>query len=414
MTLDPDSAAVRVTLDPDSRRALEAVAGADALAQHAPLVVDGVGFEHSLRPPDPDALARCLAVMSERGVGAVVRGGATRLDFGNPPRGASLLLDTRALAGVESLEPGEGVVRAGAGTPLGLLCEKVAAEGWDLPLDPPGHETTLGGVVASAAFGPLALAHGTPRDSVLGLDVALATGERTRCGGRVVKNVTGYDLAKLYTGSFGALGVIEAVWLRLRPAPEEAATFEATSVSLERAVSAALAVARRETTRAVAVDFDAQAARTVVELAGDARVVESEAAACVERLGARPGDTGALAGIRERQASGEIVVRLTALASGLAASAQALRDAGAEGLVYPGLGVSFARFAAGREDAFDVCQKIARSAGGRARLERAPLRVKRASDVYGAADDALRLERALKQRFDPAGILNPGRSAGGS
>ena len=103
--------------------------------------------------------------------------------------------------------------------PLRDVREALAASGWELSLDPPGRDSTVGGCLAAASVGPRALGLGLPRDQVLGLTVSLASGERVRCGGRVVKNVTGYDLNKLYTGSFGSLGVIESAWLRLRAAP---------------------------------------------------------------------------------------------------------------------------------------------------------------------------------------------------
>ncbi len=399
-------------------QALERVAGADALSQHAPVVVDDCAFALSLRPPDAAALGRCLEVLSDARTGVVVRGGASRLGLGNPPCGAELLLDTRGLAGVESFEPAEGVCRAGAGTSLAMLREKVRAGGWELPLDPPGAGSTLGGAIASGAFGPRAQGYGLPRDIVIGLDVALASGARTRCGGRVVKNVTGYDLCKLYTGSFGALGVIEAVWLRLRPLPQATSVFEAFGDDLEAALRAALGVARRVTTRAVALHAPSASSgsplRSVAELAGDAAAVEDERAAVCAALGAVEVDSAALDELRALQGSGELAVRVSALTSRLAAAATALREAGAELLVYPGLGVLYASFPAANVDAFSRAEVIARTAGGAARLERAPAALKRQLDVFGETDTVLRLQRALKLRFDPTGVLNPGRAAGRS
>ncbi len=397
-------------------QALERVAGAGALSQHAAWSVDDCEFSVSLRPPDGATLARCLEVLSDARAGVVVRGAASRLALGNPPRGAVLLLDTRGLAGVESFEAAEGVCRAGAGTPLAVLRDKVRAGGWELPLDPPGAGSTLGGTIASGAFGPRAQGYGLPRDIVLGLDVALASGARTRCGGRVVKNVTGYDLCKLYTGSFGALGVIEAAWLRLCPLPEATVVLEACRDDLAAALGAALDVARRPMTRAVALHVPSllagAAVRSVVELAGDALAVEDERASVCADLAADVVEPAALDELRALQLGGELVVRVSALPSRLSAAAGALRAAGAELLVYPGLGVLSASFPASETNVFAGAAAIARAAGGEARLERAPAAIKAQADVFGPADTSLPLQRALKLRFDPVGVLNPGRSAG--
>lgn len=398
-------------------QALEREVGADAISSHAPLSVDDCEFETRFRPSDGASLASGLALCSEAGAGVLVRGGATRLGVGNLPRAGSLQLDTRGLAGIESFEAAEGVCRAGAGTPLTVLREKVRAGGWELPLDAPGAGSTLGGVIASAAFGPRAQGYGMPRDLVLGLDVALASGARTKSGGRVVKNVTGYDLCKLYTGSFGALGVIEAAWLRLRPLPEATASLEARGDDLERMLAAALAAARRPATRALALHVVAGAAgtesRVVVELAGDVAAVEDERSALANALAVETAAPTALDELRAFQAGGELVVRLAALPSRLAAAAAALISASAELLVYPGLCVIFARFDPAAEGVFARAAGIASAAGGAARLERAPSAMKRGIDVFGEADATLPLQRALKQRFDPNGVLNPGRSAGG-
>ena len=125
-------------------------------------------------------------------------GGRTRLELGNPPSRADLLLDTSALSGVGEFDASEGVCQVQAGTSLGVLREALAGTGWEVPLDVP-DASSVGGALASNAIGPRCAGFGLPRDVVLGLSVGHASGEQTRCGGRVVKNVTGYDMAKLYT-----------------------------------------------------------------------------------------------------------------------------------------------------------------------------------------------------------------------
>jgi glycolate oxidase FAD binding subunit len=327
------------------------------------------------------------------------------------------------------------VARVGAGTPLRELRARANAAGWDPPLDAPGAATSVGGLLACAALGPRVSGFGRARDAVLGMDVVLASGARTRCGGRVVKNVTGYDLAKLYTGSLGTLGVIASAWLRLRPLPERvevvAAALSDEPALLERAVAAA----RLPGARAVAVVDavlapDLAASRSaaggarvlVAELAEEAPVVEASLARLAAELGARPAPASALERVREVQGAppGEhgLRVRVDALPARLDAAAQRLRDAGSRLLVYPGAGLVFAflDLPADADDAgaaLAAARDAARAGGGGFVVEEAPLAVKRAHDAFGDPPGGLAIMRALKQRFDPRGILNPGRFAGG-
>jgi glycolate oxidase FAD binding subunit len=315
-----------------------------------------------------------------------------------------------------------------AGTPLSELRAAVRAGGWELPLDAPGAGATVGGVLAAAAVGPRAQGFGLPRDLVLGLEVALASGERTRCGGRVVKNVTGYDLNKLYTGSFGTLGVIEGAWLRLRPLPERTAVLEAAGSNLDGICERGLAAARLPSARAAAIAASARnptarEVRLVVELAGDARSVEHDAAWLEGQCEARPVESGALDQVRALQAaepgSSGLRFRIDALPSHLEPALAQLCGVSATVLAYPGLGLLYAEVALEGERqaeevdaAFRRIARTARAAGGGFVCEAAPPWAKRGRDVFGEAPAALPLMAALKRRFDPDGVLNPGRFAG--
>jgi glycolate oxidase FAD binding subunit len=406
------------------RDELARAVGEGGLAEHGPEEVDGVPIATTLRPADGDALAGTLSTLSRLGVGALVRGGGSRLALGNPPRGARVFLSTERLRGIDSFDPGEGVCHAAGGTPLAELRAAVAAGGWELPLDPPGERASLGGVVAAAALGPRALGLGRPRDGVLGLEVALASGERTRCGGRVVKNVTGYDLNKLYTGSLGTLGVIEGCWLRLRPLPARVRVLEAQGIALDRACARGLAAARRPAARVaalVAPSTPGEAARLVVELAGEVPSVERDAGWLEAELGAGDVEPGAVDALRELQGgtSGELCFRVAALPSRLDAALAELRGAGAAILAHPGLGLLYAGLAVAEGDgerlgaAFGAAARAARVGGGSWVLEAAPSWAKRGRDVFSDEHSGvLPLARALKARFDPQGVLNPGRFAG--
>ncbi len=410
-----------MSLAPEQAEKLVAAAGEGGFEAHEPRLVDAVPIDATLRPGDGEALSGTLAALSEAGLAAVVVGGGSRLGLGNPPRRADVLLSTGRLSGVDAFEPGEGVCHAGAGTPLATLRAAVEPAGWELPLDPPGADSTVGGVIAAAASGPRAHGFGPPRDAVLGLEVVLASGERTRCGGRVVKNVTGYDLAKLYTGSLGSLGVIEGAWLRLRPTPECVRVLEAT-LPLETACAKSLSAARRATVRA-AVLVSRVEIRLVVELAGDEPAVERDARELGSELDASEVGGAALEEVRALQGralEGEgLCFRLTALPSQLDEIFLALRSAGARLVAHPGRNVLHAHFPLDGPDAeeyvanaFSCVAKSAEIGRGGFVLEDAPAWAKRGHDVFAPQEAVLPIARALKERFDPQGTLNPGRFQG--
>jgi len=404
---------------------LAAALGPESVFVHEALAVEGAQLEASLRPSSGEALAVTLRLLSEHGLSALVRGAGTRIATANAPCRARVLLETQGLSEAALIDAEEGVARFAAGARLESLREALAGSGWELPLDPPGDASTLGGTLAAAAQGPR---FGSPRDVVLGLGVVLASGERIRCGGRVVKNVTGYDLAKLFVGSFGTLGVIEWAWLRLRPAPEATHTCVAALEPGVAGDAAALVAARLPTVRAAAVadaallpDALAVASRVlIVELAGDAAAIDRDAEALSSRYGAVPTEPAALEALRTAQGAGPLRVRVAALPSALPAAAEVLRSGGALVLAYPARGLLWARFRlSGPEDersaerALRAATLAARAAGGSYLLEAAPLAARQGREVFAGAASTLALERAVKHQYDPAGILNPGRFVGG-
>jgi glycolate oxidase FAD binding subunit len=389
---------------------------------------DGVAIEGRLEPKTPEDLAAALAAVSARGGAVLVRGGGSRLGIGNPLRRADAVLETRALARILELDADEGVMHAEAGAPLALLRGAAADAGWTVPLDPPGEHATVGGALASGAPGAC---FAQPRDAVLGLSVALASGSLVRMGGRVVKNVTGYDLAKLFVGSFGALGVVTSAWLRLRPRPEAHAVLAAP---LPAEPGAALAAARLPAVRG-ALGLDAALAERVVpgaagatlllEVCGDAPAVDGDRAALAERIGAAPCEPAALTRARELLASegpegaALLAIRLAVVPSAANEAAAALRAAGLAVVSQPARGLIHGRRALPEEDAaapFAAAVAAARAAAARGqgswRVEAAPLARKRGIDVFGDPPAHLALLRRLKTEYDPQGVLNPGRFAG--
>jgi len=345
------------------------------------------------RPADASEVAAGLQERARTGGRVRVRGAGSELPVWPEPADDCTLLSTERLSEVHELDADDGVLHVGAGAAVGRLQEAARAAGLELPLAPPSGRSTVGGVLAAAARGPRALGLGPPRRAVLGLTVVLGSGEVTRCGGRVVKNVTGYDLAKLYVGSHGTLGVIASAWLRLRALPEATRVLAAPLAADEAGVLAALAASRLAASRAVlwadpsrlAVLAGAAhaaggalptcppgAALLVVELAGDAPVVEQDARRLAAAHGAAelPEAVGqALSGVEgmasEPGHAAALRFRVTARPARLAAALAPLRAAGAELVVEPGLQRIQARFAApepGADAALEALLEATRAA----------------------------------------------------
>ncbi len=409
---------------PDQLEALRDAVGDGGLQEHEPVDLDGVAAALTLSPSDGEGLSRTLATLRRCGLAVAVRGGGSCAGIGNPPTGLDAFLSTGRLVGIEEFDASDGVCQVRSGTPVRDVREALAASGWELPLDPPGRDATVGGCLAAASVGPRALGFGLPRDQVLGMKVSLPSGERVSCGGRVVKNVTGYDLNKLYTGSFGTLGVIESAWLRLRAVPERLASCTIRGTQLERVCRAAIAAARCESGRAAAIASNgAQGWKVVVELAGDALTVERDLAWLRKEHCASDAPERAIEQIRDLQAEVPapfgLRFRVGALYSRLERTLLELRAGGASLLAYPGLRLVYASFALGASPAeaeveaiFRNVESVARSAGGGYVCEAAPTSVKVGRDMFGDLGASGPIIRALKRSFDPTGVLNPGRFAG--
>lgn len=397
-------------------------AGAMGAVGSSRIDVPGACVQRIERPKEGAELAALLADHHAKNEAVLVCGGRTRLSFANRARPLAAAISLEALAGVDVFEPDEGVVHALAGTPIRALQQTVAAEGWELPLDPPGEAATVGGTIASAAMGPRAQAFGRVADAVLGLELVGADGTPSKCGGRVVKNVTGYDMAKLYTGSFGSLGVVAGAWLRLRPQPAQRAVLTSRvardGASFERArARARCASARAFVWNESPADREAE---LLVELgSGEAglRHDQEVLARDFALVAAEPDAVDRLRDARAHAASRHpIGLRARVLGTRLGELREALLAAGFELSIDLGLGVLTAR---GGEapiagDGLLGLRERAIACGGHASFEWLPAAGFDGIDVFGEAPGTRALASALKARFDPRGILNPGRFVMGS
>jgi glycolate oxidase FAD binding subunit len=173
----------------------------------------------SAQPESVEEVAEVLRAADSAGHVVGIRAGGSKATWGGAAATADVELDLAGLRGVVEHARGDLVVTALAGTPLVELQESLAPAGQWLPLDPPETSATLGGIVATATSGPHRYRFGTPRDLLIGITVVLADGTTAKSGGKVVKNVAGYDLGRLFTGSYGTLGAVVSCW-SWRPRPD--------------------------------------------------------------------------------------------------------------------------------------------------------------------------------------------------
>lgn len=218
------------------------------------------GFDLPVRTPATVA-ELCALVTETRGRkhGLYPVGGRTALDFGLPPIKPGVACDTAALSGVIDYPARDMTITVRAGTTLAALRAELSKEGQWLPIDVPAPEkATLGGAVATNASGPRRFGHGTLRDYVIGISFVTDDGVEVKAGGRVVKNVAGYDLMKLQIGALGTLGVVTQLTLKVKPKPEASAAvvFGCDSAALAGVLDT-LAASK---TRPVAVELLNQAA----------------------------------------------------------------------------------------------------------------------------------------------------------
>jgi glycolate oxidase FAD binding subunit len=326
-----------------------------------------------------------------------LRGGGSKDFYGNAPRGE--VLDTRAHAGIVTYEPTELVITARCGTPLAELEGALDAHRQFLPFEPPhfGAGATLGGCVASGLSGPRRAAAGALRDYVLGVKILDGRGEELSFGGQVMKNVAGYDVARLMAGSMGTLGVLLEASLKVLPRPP-------LELTLRQALPQAQALEHMKAWAGQPLPVSATAwldDELAVRLSG----AEPAVRAAAQRIGGEAlAADAALAfwqGLREQSgpffAGAEALWRIA-----VPAVTPPLQLAGRQLLEWRG-GLRWLRSDAAPERV----REAAACAGGHATLFRAAAKTVNAFDALDAV--RLRLHRELKQTFDPAGIFNPGR-----
>ncbi|APC34458.1 FAD-binding oxidoreductase [Nocardiopsis dassonvillei] len=366
------------------------------------------------RPADTRGLARVMASAAREGLTVVARGGGTALDWGGLPRGLDLLVDTADLSWTEHIA-GDLVVEVGAGTPVAELYDVLAAAGQRLSADPVRVGGTVGGMVATGVSGPRRLLTGALRDLVIGMTVVRADGVVARSGGRVVKNVAGYDLAKLHTSGLGTLGVIASVAFRLHPLPRALRVLTLPASHAEHAERLLTALRGcTATPAAVELDWPSASLRVVLEGTPDglgARTAEIAAAA-----GAEPDVADALPeGWGVLPAEGTLALVSVPPAESVRAAVRVHELSGAGVTGSARAGALYASFppGTGAAEVAAALDGVRSVPGWTMTLLRAEPHVHAAGvDLWGEVP-GLPLMRAVKDSLDPGHRLAPGRFAGG-
>ena len=410
----------------------------------SPYVIEGRTPDGAVFPGTVEEVRAVVALAAESEVPVITWGGGTAAAAGMPAPRAGLVLSLRRLDRVLEHEPGDLTVTVEAGRTFAALQSTLGARGQWLSLDPPDAErATIGGVLAANASGPRRHLYGTMRDLVIGTTVITADGTLVRGGGKVVKNVAGYDLPKLFVGSCGTLGVIVDVTVKLRPRPDAERLVVIPFDRLKDAGAAvrvvmgsdlipnALEVLDGEALRAIGLanasaalvaGFDGVAEQVAWQVNELGRVVPGEAPrALSEEVWARLGGAAASA-----FAAPAAVMRLCVLPTQVAdvmeqggAVARA-RGLGSSWSAHAGVGVVTGALGLGESargidavaEVLGEWRGIARACAGYAVLDSAPLAVKDAVGVWDDAGGAGRIMQRIKHELDPRNILNPGRFVG--
>ncbi len=399
-------------------------------------------------PASAEEVCEVLKLASSEGWKVEPAGACAWLDAGNPLPRARVVVKTERLSRIVEHSPADLVATAEAGVTLGEFNRSVGESGQWLALDPPcGMGATLGGVAATGLGGPQGFGYGQPRSHVLGMRVALAGGVSIRAGGRVVKNVAGYDLCKLFTGSHGTLGMILELTFKLRPRPAFEATLLARSAdayTLLRAGRAVLAnqllpsavellsprsaavcpsgapaeghaLLIRFAGTAEAVSYQLERARESFDGNTSAEVLSGEddkalwaklstagwddAQGLVWRAGVRPSELGELLAEAARL---QVLKKETAWHAGLGDGRLRVFQDAAEGDVEA------------RLSQLQSMRRAASAAGGSLTVERAPGRLKREFEAWGLSPSAAYLMKRVKAGLDPHDVFSPGRFAFGA
>jgi glycolate oxidase FAD binding subunit len=409
---------------------LRAVAGpANLRASSAADAVSGVLPQFVAEPDDEHQLASVLSLANEAGIAVVPRGGATKLDWGNPPQKADLILSTARLNRIVEHAWADLTVTVEAGCTLQSLQNALAQHGQRLAFDGLWPErATIGGVLSTNDSGTLRLRFGALRDLIIGVTIALPDGTLASSGGKVVKNVAGYDLPKLVTGALGTLGVITRAVFRLHPLPRTAKTFSFTAEN---------SLAMQQNILAIQDSHLAHTSLQIRSSAGEIPASDILFEATDAGLAAQESQLRKLLGsTRVEQSAGSVwnvrqdvwnsptnntlLAKVSLLPTDIAKTLEFLKTLGASRkidwrIVLQATGIGMLRLEADPAQlstTVELLRSELQSRSGALVILRRPPELN-SIDAWGSVGDSVFLMSAVKHQLDPKNTLNPGRFVGG-
>ena len=411
--------------------------------------VDGFTPKAVALPTSVQQIQKILAFAADREFSVIPAGSGTKLGIGNLPHKVDLVLSTRRLNSMIEYEPADLTVTVQAGMRLAKLQEELSENGQFLPLDPAyASLATVGGIAAANASGPLRMQHGTPRNQVLGMRVVRSDGTVVKSGGRVVKNVSGYDLNKLYIGSFGTLGIITELTFKLYPLAESGIIMLLRFKRVEDATKTASDITGSQLLPSYlnlfinsVPDTEILDPSLVVGLNADPKAVTWQRNQ-VQWIAKQSGVVGvdiiqerqaakleeAMRAFTQTQPSRQVVVckvnlRMSDMKEYIGIALDTTRALKCSVRVMGLMGTGQIYFVLSEladtveprmiASTLAELRKHANHVGGNLILETAPVEVKRDIDVWGSVGSGSEIMKKIKAQFDPNNLLNPGRFADG-
>ncbi|HXG93067.1 MAG TPA: FAD-binding oxidoreductase [Blastocatellia bacterium] len=418
-------------------RLIESIVGGEHVITEPSIEIDGCKPALLIKPGSCEEVARCLKACADANAAAIPAGSMTWLECGNPLRRADVVLSLERMSRVIEYSSADLTATVEAGMTLSEFNSITMRDGQWLPLDPPGAScASLGAIAACDASGAMRFGYGTSRDYVIGLKLAHADGSESKSGGRVVKNVAGYDMNKLYVGSYGTLAVITELTFKLRPLPEASATVLVRSkyrgplfLFAKRLMASELRPVSVVLTNQLSPDTDAppsgdngllirfMESETAVKHQIDwvMRAVDGEINAT--ELG--EDESGSIwLRINEWHTLGRIALKVSMPLSAVATKFEEALQSPFGCVAAADIGTGIIRMAFDADD--DLAIKIVHQlrnnvarVGGAVIIERAPVTVKQRADAWGDVGATAKLMQSIKAKFDPKAILNPGRFVAG-
>jgi glycolate oxidase FAD binding subunit len=379
----------------------------------AAVSIAGVTPARELAPVDRRQLVGMMRELSDARRTFAFVGGGTDLEFGNPPRPLDAVIRTTALDRIIEYAPEDQTITVEAGARIADIDAALAEHGQLLPIDVGDRKrATIGGIIATNAFGPRRHRYGTMKDLIVGIEFVRPDGVIVRGGGKVVKNVAGFDLPKLLVGSLGTLGAIVAATVRVHPRPEVTRAL-CLDGEAERAVLADVLADRSLDPLSVTASIERG---IIVSFGGLATAVDAQLERVAHLAAARRVDARVLDAAEDEKIRGrENDVRArgkwrATIGYAPSATPPACIPSSARSVSFPTLGVTIA---ASDDEAFDA-EAVARARErGTVVFHALPGRARATIDAWGPPPPAFPVMRTLKAAFDPHGLCNPGRFVGG-